>query len=1522
MFVFVVAVSVLTLSVAQTDTTPFVVLTQVETGCVGLKRVQASLANYQNKVKSVYFKGERVIFESSVFNSMPSKVNATGGSVVNFPANVMSNSPAGACDSFVTAGNLGLTGVEFFVSCVSRFTMAGVVVDAASSQWSAIGVEVQWSFRNSSNLSQQVLLSCGFPQGGLSQTQQPYPSCPENDFYQTLSWISVTGSPTLSVRWSLLTIDSVVISGFSNITFRLFQNLSFTSVVPSVATFGGMTYTATAVATSNLTVTISSTTNAVCTANSGIVSFVGVGTCTLSASQAGNSVYLPGEVQQSFLVSKSNQALSFSSSAPVNAVVQGSMYSPVAVSSSGLMVAITSGASSVCTINGGVVSFVGAGTCVLNANQAGNAYYNAAMQVQQSFSVGKGSQSITFTSSAPGAALVGGPNYAAAATSTAGLSVTLTGSSSVCTISSGVVSFQASGTCTLIANQPGDANYKAAPQVQQSFSVGPGVQTISFTSTAPATAGVGGTTYIATASSSSGLPVTLTLDTSVCAISSGTVSFISTGTCTIRGTQPGNSNFQAANPVTQSFTVAKGAQMISFTSTVPAAAQVGGSPLYVPVAVSTSGLAVSVGIDGASASVCSISGGSVSYIGVGTCTVVANQAGNSNFNAADAAIQSFMVSKGAQTISFSSSPPSGAQIGGATYSVSAVSTSGLVVAITVDASSASVCTISGNLVSFTGSGTCLLNGDQSGNINYLAAARVQQSFGVGLQLQTVSFSTIAPSGAVFGGAAYAVAASATSGLHVIIATSTPAVCTTTAGLVSFVGVGTCTLNANQAGSSTFNAAALVQQSFTVSKAAQSVTFSSLAPTNAVVAGANYVVSVNASSGLPVLLNVDVASSTICSVAGSVVSFQSVGSCLLVADQAGNSHYNAASQVRQSFSVGKGSQSIAFSSSAPAALVGGQTYVATASSSAGLAVTLTVSTGSLTVCSIAANGVVSFQTAGICVLNANQPGDLNYNAAAQVQQSFSVGPGLQTISFTSVPSGSASVGGATYSASATASSGLPVSFTSDSPSVCSILLSTVSFVSAGTCTIRGTQTGNSNFQAATPVTQSFTVAKGTQTISFISTVPAAAQVGGTPLYVPVASSTSGLSVTISVDAASSSVCSISSGSISYVGVGTCTIVANQVGNVNYNAAIQVVQSLVISKGFQTITFSSVAPPGAQVGGSVYVVAAVSTSGLAVSVTVASTSSSVCAISGNTVSFLGNGTCLLYGDQSGNTNYLAATRVEQTFGVGLQLQTVSFLSAPPAAAVFGGLSYTPTVTSSSGLPVALSSSTLSVCSVQSGIVSFVGVGTCTVNANQPGSSSFNAAPQVQQSFAVSKAGQTVGFNSLTPANARVGGTPYNVSATSSSGLPVSVSVAGSSSLVCSLSGDVVTFQSTGTCSLIGIQAGSSNYNAAVPVTQDFTVSKGTQTLVFTSSVPAGALAGGSTYMATVSTSSGLPVVFSVDNLALSVCSVGSSSGIVSFLGTGTCILIARQSGNSNFEPAADVTQFFGGRVLLFVFVFAFV
>jgi hypothetical protein len=475
----------------------------------------------------------------------------------------------------------------------------------------------------------------------------------------------------------------------------------------------------------------------------------GDGTATLSGTPAAGTAgpYLftftatngvpPDAVQNPFTLTvvQQSQTISYTSAAPL-ATVDGPTYAVTATATSGLSVAFTidASASAVCTIAGSTVSFIGVGTCVIDANQAGDGTFSAAPQVQQSFVVGQGSQTISFTSTAPAAAVFGGPTYTVTATATSGLPVTFAidaSASSVCSIAGSAVSFIGVGTCVVNANQAGDANYLAATQVQQSFTVGKADQTISFTSSPPATATVGGATYAVTATATSGLTVAITIDasaSSVCTITGTTVSFIGSGLCVINANQAGNANYNAAPQVQQSFAV-KQSQTISFTSAAPTNATVGGAT-YTVTATATSGLAVAFTIDASASTVCSIAGATVSFIGNGNCVINADQPGDASYFAAPQVQQTFVV-RTAQTITFTSVAPNPGLYQGPTYTVTATGgASGNPVIFTIDASAASVCAIAGSTVSFIGTGLCVINANQAGNANYLAAPQVQQSFGV------------------------------------------------------------------------------------------------------------------------------------------------------------------------------------------------------------------------------------------------------------------------------------------------------------------------------------------------------------------------------------------------------------------------------------------------------------------------------------------------------------------------------------------------------------------------------------------------------------------------------------------------------------------------------------------------------------------------------------------------------------------------------------------------------------------------
>jgi len=86
--------------------------------------------------------------------------------------------------------------------------------------------------------------------------------------------------------------------------------------------------------------------------------------------------------------------------------------------------------------------------------------------------LGTQSQSITFTSTPPASAIVGGTYAVAATGGYSGSPVTFSSlTSSICSVSAGNVTFLNGGTCTIAANQAAFGDYSAAPQVTQSFNV-------------------------------------------------------------------------------------------------------------------------------------------------------------------------------------------------------------------------------------------------------------------------------------------------------------------------------------------------------------------------------------------------------------------------------------------------------------------------------------------------------------------------------------------------------------------------------------------------------------------------------------------------------------------------------------------------------------------------------------------------------------------------------------------------------------------------------------------------------------------------------------------------------------------------------------------------------------------------------------------------------------------------------------------------------------------------------------------
>jgi hypothetical protein len=83
--------------------------------------------------------------------------------------------------------------------------------------------------------------------------------------------------------------------------------------------------------------------------------------------------------------------------------------------------------------------------------------------------------------------------------------------------------------------------------------------------------------------------------------------------------------------------------------------------------------------------------------------------------------------------------------------------------------------------------------------------------------------------------------------------------------------------------------------------------------------------------------------------------------------------------------------------------------------------------------------------------------------------------------------------------------------------------------------------------------------------------------------------------------------------------------------------------------QAITFTSTAPSPGLVGGTYTVTASGGGSGNPVTFSISPGSSTVCSITGSTVTFTSSGTCTIDANQTGNTNYQAAPQTQQTVSV---------------------------------------------------------------------------------------------------------------------------------------------------------------------------------------------------------------------------------------------------------------------------------
>jgi len=327
--------------------------------------------------------------------------------------------------------------------------------------------------------------------------------------------------------------------------------------------------------------------------------------------------------------------------------------------------------------------------------------------------------------------------------------------------------------------------------------------------------------------------------------------------------------------------------------------------------------------------------------------------------------------------------------------------------------------------------------------------------------------------------------------------------------------------------------------------------------------------------------------------------------------------------------------------------------------------------------------------------------------------------------------------------ASASSGLPIAYSSSNTNVAITQGDSIIVVGVGTATITASQPGNGGYLAATPVQQTLITVKASQAITFLSLTNKKSNEA--PLML---NATSSSNLTVTYTSSNAAVATISGNTVTIVGRGSTNIQASQAGNDNYNAAVPVTQALTIVNTPPTVTNAISNQEAHQLGSFTFTFANnvfVDFDGDAMTYTATryngSGLPSWLTFTASTQTFSGtpsvNDTTvtihLIANDGHGGT-------VTNSFKIHIKVyQTITFSSL--SSKKLNEAPFTLNATASSNLAVAYSSSNPAVATISGNTVTIVGRGSTDIQASQAGNDNYNAAVPVTQTLTVVNTPPTV-------------------------------------------------------------------------------------------------------------------------------------------------------------------------------------
>jgi hypothetical protein len=390
------------------------------------------------------------------------------------------------------------------------------------------------------------------------------------------------------------------------------------------------------------------------------------------------------------------------------------------------------------------------------------------------------------------------------------------------------------GTCSVTATKAADADYASATSAAVMVSATTATQATLTVTGVPVTARTYGTTFAVSSSGGSGTGSVTFAATGSCSVSGTTVTMTSgTGTCSVTATKEADANYANATSAAAMVSATTATQATLTVTGVPVTAQSYGTTFT----VSSSGGSGTGSVTFAATGSCSVTGTTVTMTsGTGTCSITATKAADANYSSASSAGATVGASLATQMTLTVTGVPVTAQSYGTTFTVGSSGGSGTG-AVTFAATGS--CSVTGTTVTITsGTGTCSVIATKAADANYINAT----SAAVELQVtrsETVTTLVITPGTSVNAGTAITLTATIPGGYPgtVTFCTANAAQCSAAqlnssgiATLKLIPGVGTYSIVAAFAGTSTEGASSSAAQTLTINGAGNYPSSTSIAAT--------------------------------------------------------------------------------------------------------------------------------------------------------------------------------------------------------------------------------------------------------------------------------------------------------------------------------------------------------------------------------------------------------------------------------------------------------------------------------------------------------------------------------------------------------------------------------------------------------------------------------------------------------------------------------------------------------------------